>query len=270
MFDTFAIVLFVGQTWRNQTERRYELDRETAENTLARLNKYVPRITYTPDSIVTLVTTTYLDSADHHYFEFQQSHNGKRSIKMRVREYFPLSDDGAFTIVKEFPYCFLERKERNGRIRLKERVEVQKSQVTSLINRERDFSSQGSEVEAIRKEIRTHRLAPVVTSAYERRVWGENELRITFDERIRFYTPPSNLYKIISALKPNVLGPPIGVGPKRIVEIKHAADYSPPQWLSEITDGLKEMVDYSKFVNGIECLSHKRRISHLTGLIVPE
>ena len=259
----------MGQTWRNQTERRYELDRERAEETLARLNDNVDRITYTPDSIVTLVTTTYLDSAEQHYFKFQQENDGKKSIKMRVREYFPLSNDGNFTILKDFPYCFLERKERNGRIRLKERIEVPKTMVTALINREQDFSNEGSEVDVIRKEIQAHKLSPVVTSAYERRVWGNEELRITFDERIRFYTPPKSLYQMIPAMRPNVLGQPIGVGPKRIVEIKHSVDYTPPSWLSEMIEDLTEMVHYSKFINGIEATNRKRRISHLTGIIIP-
>jgi hypothetical protein len=91
-------------------------------------------------------------------------------------------------------------------------------------------------------------------SMYERRVWGREGLRITLDERIRYYRPPPGVYKQLKALAPDELGEPVAVGPKRILEVKHAAGQVQPAWLVTLLSELPEATGFSKFIDGMQKL----------------
>lgn len=243
-----------AQTWRDQEERRFHLPRRTAEEVLATLDEHLPAVVYTPGSVTTLVATTYLDTPGGRYYRAARAAGGARSLKLRIREYFPLGADERRAILARRDHCYLERKQREGDVRLKQRVTVAKNLVTAIVERRAQLEGAGPEAEALRHELATQSLVPVLVSVYERRVWGSDsgtDLRITFDERLRFYVPPPHLYDELDALDPAELGAPVGIGPKRILELKHARGAALPAWLETLTAPLPGSGAYSKFVDGM-------------------
>jgi hypothetical protein len=237
-----------SQTWRNQDERRYELEREDAERVLKELSANLAVVTYGGAPPTTLVATLYFDTQDKYYLRRAQEGGTVSSVKVRAREYLPVSDDDDRRVLGHAKHCYLERKERTGTIRNKYRIRVSKKDLSPILLRKQDLPD-GAEV--LKGEIDTRGLVPALISMYERRVWGSDGLRITFDERIRYYIPPPGVYKHLDALSPEDLGPPVATGPKRILEVKHDAGQDQPAWLVTLLSELPEATGFSKYLDGM-------------------
>jgi hypothetical protein len=248
-----------SETWKDQRERRFQLGRDQARQVLRALARELPQLTYVANSRRTLVVTTYLDSPEHDYLRMVDESGGRVSLKLRVREYLPLFDPGSDALAAPpppSPICFLERKERIGEIRSKHRLSLDKRQVGAVLRRELAVRGSSDVVAVIEAELATRQLEPVLVSAYERRVFGSDHghLRITFDERLRFYEPPVGLYDAHPALTPEVLGDDMWPGPPRILEVKESNAAPSPPWLEALIAGLPDASEYSKFRDGMAAL----------------
>ncbi|RMH45297.1 MAG: VTC domain-containing protein [Deltaproteobacteria bacterium] len=241
-----------AQTWRDQRERRFHPSRDDARRVLAALRQRLPIVRY-HDGDTSLVVTTYLDTRGGHYYQLAERSDGRHSLKMRIREY--LWTDGASGRYHYADTCFLERKQRDGEVRLKQRVRVAKSEVTKIVLGDVPLRERGPEADAIRAELESLRLRPVMVTAYERLVFGDDAaLRITYDERIAFHPPPRGLYNMAPALTPEVLGAPLASGPSRVLEIKQPSAATMPAWLAELVAALPADPGYSKFRDGMRAL----------------
>jgi hypothetical protein len=244
----------LAQTWRNQLELRFDVDREAARRVLDELGRRLPQLRYQPSADRTFVVTTYLDTPERHYLRLAEQDDGTHSLKMRVREY--LWHDGSDPALNHDSICYLERKQRAGDIRLKQRVSLAKAEVGAIVRRQQPLVGESAEAQALRDELSAHALAPVMISAYERRVFGEEDgLRVTFDERIGFYRPIAAFYDETPAFDDGALGQPMGRGPSRILEVKHPSEIATPSWLAELIAGLPAAAGYSKFRDGMHALA---------------
>jgi hypothetical protein len=251
-----------SETWRDQRERRYQLDRDQALAVLRALAGELPAVTYWPGSARTLVVTTYLDSPARDYLRMIEESGGRVSLKVRIREYLPILDgagvdgDGNEPRLGPLPTVFLERKERIGELRQKLRVKLDKRQVGAVLRRQVSVRGDADVVAALEGELALRALEPVLVSVYERRVFGADRggLRITFDERLRFHGAPEGLYDVHPALEPAVLGDVMAPGPPRILEIKESAGQTSPRWLDRLLAGLPAVSGYSKFRDGMVAL----------------
>jgi SPX domain protein involved in polyphosphate accumulation len=237
-----------SQTWRNQNERRYELERDAAERVLEALTAHLPVVTFGDAPATTLVSTLYFDTADQYYLLRAKSAGSLSAIKVRCREYLPVTDDEERRVLDHAQHCYLERKERTGIIRDKYRIRIAKDELAPILAHTQQLPP-GAEV--LQNEIGDRELLPAMISMYERRVWGNEGLRITLDERIRYYHPPPQPYEHFQALTPSALGPPDAAGPKRILEVKHAAGQEQAPWLVTLLSELPEATGFSKFIDGM-------------------
>lgn len=251
------------QTWRDQDERRYELDRDVAEAVLEQLGQHLPVMVYNDAPPTTLVSTLYFDTPDRYYLERAKNQEGLSSIKVRAREYLPITNDHTRSVLGHSDHCYLERKERTGTIRQKYRIKIAKDELAPIIEHMVDLPET---CDVLRSEVRLHNLQPAVISMYERRVWGHNDnLRVTFDERIRYYRPIGRPYESVAAMTPAELGHPVAIGPKRILEVKHQAEEPLPDWLADLVAQLPEATGFSKFLDGMAKLeTGSRRRASLT------
>lgn len=238
-------------TWVNQKERRYDLDEERSEQALAILARNLPATQYSPGSVTTLVATLYFDTPDRAYL--RGARGGQASSKVRLREYFPLSDDTVQRVLDVSDRCYLEHKQRRGKTRDKHRVELTKSRVAAVLDGGKGLPV---EVVSLRREIERRQLEPVLVSMYERRVWsGNSDLRVTFDEHLRFYDAPARLYEDVPSLHPSHLGEQVALGSRRILEIKHRHDVELPVFLTELLASLCEAEGFSKYLEGMAAIA---------------
>jgi hypothetical protein len=241
------------RTW-SQRERRYWLDRPTAERVLKTLVRRLPTITYVPGCADSLVVTAYLDTGDTHYLRLADASQGRRSVKLRIREYLSRPRPDAQYSYRDT--CFLERKERVDELRIKQRIEMPKSAVSALIRGETRVQDAWPEAQAVGAELDALQLAPAMISAYDRRVFGTEEaLRVTFDQRVAYYLPPPGLYDGVPALLPSVLGSAVARGPSRILEIKYPAESTMPRWLEQLVADVPPAHGFSKFRDGMHAVS---------------
>ena len=249
-----------SETWRDQRERRYLVDPERVSEVLAVLGRQLPVLSYVAKSTRTFVVTTYLDSREREYLSMVERSSGHLSLKVRVREYMPLCEaNGEPEHLLSGVSCFLERKERVGELRVKQRVELAKADVARVLRRETQLAGERTVVSALRAELDSRDLEPVLVSRYIRRVFGSDRgLRVTFDEKIGFHAPPAQLYEQAAALTPEVLGEPIGHGPEHIVELKEPRALATPDWVLALLDELEPADQFSKFRDGMRCLSEWR------------
>ena len=229
---------------------------------LAALAGRLPVVSYEPGSTRTLVVTTYLDSPARDYLAIVEGTSGGRSLKVRVREYMPLyGEDSAAARLTPGPSCFLERKERVGELRTKQRIELAKVDVARVLRRELELTGEPSVVRALRGELDSRELKPVLVSVYRRRVFGSDHgLRVTFDDQLGFHRPPDELYGRDGALGPALFGAPLARGPAHLLEIKEPSGAQTPPWLTELLAGLEPVERFSKFRDGMRSLRELGRV----------
>jgi len=249
-----------SETWRDQRERRYLVDPERVPDILAALGYRLPLMSYVPGSSRSFVVTTYLDSSERAYLSMVERSAGHLSLKVRVREYMPLREaNGQPEKLLSGATCFLERKERVGQLRVKQRIELPKAEIAAVLRGEMPLAGDRTVVSALRAELDAHDLEPVLVSRYMRRVFGSDRgLRVTVDEDIGFHAPPQRLYEQVAALTPEVLGTPVGRGPDHILELKEPSALDTPAWLVSLLDELEPADRFSKFRDGMRCLATSR------------
>ncbi len=241
------------RTW-SQRELRYWLDRPTAQRVLQTIVRRLPTITYVPGCADSYVVTAYLDTGDSHYLRLADASEGRRSVKLRVREY--LSRPSADAPYSYRDTCFLERKERVDELRIKQRIELPKHAIGGLLRGETRVLDSWPGAHALGAELDALRLAPAVISAYDRRVFGTEEaLRVTFDQRVAYYLPPAGMYDAVPALMPSTLGSAVARGPSRILEIKYPTESALPGWLEELIAPVPQAIGFSKFRDGMHAVS---------------
>lgn len=255
------------ETWRNQRERRFCLEPEHLLGVIDALGAHLELVSYVPGSTRTFVATTYLDSKDRDYLAIANRSQGQLSLKMRVREYITLHQaNGQPERLTHAPTCFLERKERVGETRVKQRIELAKTDIGPVLRRERPLTGESSVVRALVAELEARTLEPVLVSGYVRRVYGTDRgLRVTLDDHLGFHTPPADLYERADALTPDVLGEPAGRGPTHILEVKEPTGLDTPPWLSALLDDLESAERFSKFRDGMRCLEPARQGARASG-----
>jgi hypothetical protein len=179
---------------------------------------------------------------------------GHLSRKLRIREYLPVPGEPAAPL-SAAPTCFLERKERVGELRVKQRIQLLKSEVARVLRKEAALLGDESVVEALRAELDALVLAPVLVTSYRRRVFGSDRaLRITVDQEIGFHRPPEALYAHDRALMPEELGPPAARGPAYLLEVKEPKASETPGWLAALLGDLEPAAQFSKFRDGMRSL----------------
>lgn len=244
------------ETWRNQRERRFCLLPGDLPGVIEALEAHLSQVSYVPGSTRTFVVTTYLDSKERDYLAIADRSQGQLSLKMRVREYIALHEaNGQPQRLTHGATCFLERKERVGETRVKQRIELAKADIGGVLRGERPLSGEATVVRSLTAELTTRALEPVLVSGYIRRVYGTDRgLRVTLDDHLGFHMPPSELYERAAALTPDVLGEPAGRGPAHILEVKEPTGAETPRWLSALLDDLESAERYSKFRDGMRVL----------------
>jgi hypothetical protein len=249
-----------SETWRDQRERRYLVDPERVPGILDALGGRLPLVSYVPGSSRSFVVTTYLDSSERAYLSMVEKSAGHLSLKVRVREYMPLREaNGQPESLLSGATCFLERKERVGELRVKQRIELPKADIAAVLRGETPLAGDRTVVSALRAELDAHDLEPVLVSRYMRRVFGSDRgLRVTVDEGIGFHVPPRRLYEEVAALTPDVLGTPVGHGPDHILELKEPSAHDTPAWLLSLLEQLEPADQFSKFRDGMRCLATSR------------
>lgn len=221
----------------------------------------LPVLMYSPGATRTFVATTYLDSRDHDYLGMAERSQGQLSLKVRVREYIQLEDGDGVARLSPSASCYLERKERVGQVRVKQRIELAKAEVGPVLRREVELPGDHSVVRALKAELNARKLEPVLVSGYLRSVFGtEDGLRVTFDEQLGFHVPPENLYEGAAALTPEVLGTPIARGPAHILEVKEPSGIDSPGWLSQLLGEIEPSDHFSKFRAGMSYLTPTSRV----------
>ena len=247
-----------SQTWRDQRERRFRVEPGEAARVLDQLARRLPLLSYAPGSTLTYVVTTYFDSPGRDYLAVIERTGGHLSLKLRVREYLAVLD-GDQALVPT-PSCFLERKERIGDVRLKQRIELAKSELARVLRRDASLEGDEAVVRALEAELAARALEPVLVSGYRRRVFGDDAgLKVTVDEQIGFHTPPARLYEQYAALVPDVLGPPLGHGPACVLELKQPRGLAAPDWLTSLVAELAPIDRFSKFREGMRLMKRAGR-----------
>jgi hypothetical protein len=242
------------QVWRDQRERRFHLHASALPELCRILAEGLPIVSYVAGATRTLVATTYLDAIGLDYSTLAVRSAADRSIKVRVREYVALLGDANRPRLLASPTCYLERKERVGQLRIKQRVELDKADLAGILDRQVPLPGDDS-VGDLRAEIERRELEPVLVTVYGRRVFGEDGgLRVTVDEGVEFYRPLPELYQGVKALTPSVLGEPIGDMPGCVLEVKEPRDAATPVWIEELLAGLTVADQFSKFRHGVTCL----------------
>lgn len=244
------------ETWRNQRERRFCLAPDNLLGVIEALEAHLPQVSYVPGSTRTFVATTYLDSKERDYLAIADRSQGQLSLKMRVREYITLHEaNGQPQRLTHGPTCYLERKERVGETRVKQRIELPKADIGGVLRGERALAGEATVVRSLMAELSSRALEPVLVSGYIRRVYGTDRgLRVTVDDHLGFHVPPPSLYERAAALTPDVLGEPAGRGPAHILEVKEPSGTETPPWLSALLDDLESAERFSKFRDGMRVL----------------
>jgi hypothetical protein len=142
-----------------------------------------------------------------------------------------------------------------GELRVKQRIQLLKSEVARVLRKEAALLGDESVVEALRAELDALVLAPVLVTSYRRRVFGSDRaLRITVDQEIGFHRPPEALYAHDRALMPEELGPPAARGPAYLLEVKEPKASETPGWLAALLGDLEPAAQFSKFRDGMRSL----------------
>jgi hypothetical protein len=210
------------------------------------------------------VTTIYFDSDGRDIY--RSSIGSEVSVRLRAREYYDLHPSlregatDARQLVRYQPVLWLEVKTRDRDQSRKLRAALPKPDAAAFLSDRR--MSDG--ILAVQRqdggdpagvlEVIDARFGPLgVVRAdclvnYRRLAWQDpsSSLRVTLDVQIAFYAPPADLWTRDFALVRETLGPPRGVEPSCVVEVK---------WRGEPPSGIDEMITaaggraarYSKF-----------------------
>jgi len=249
----------------SRRETKYELDAKGAGEMRRIVEDNLPRYEFREGRPSTFITTVYFDT-DHLDFYEHASRHYDNNKKIRVKEYYYELEDGS---EETFPYCFVEiKKRREGRVG-KRRLLVPKKLLGRILKGEDvweelvraepgiEFNGADSTFRQLRHyldEISERSLINYRRSVYQENRETEDELRITFDDRLNVFEPVEGMYESVDALTFHTLGEPIKSVNKVIMEIKTQSSY--PEWLGRaLKDFLPKKM--SKFTTSINLLGRE-------------
>lgn len=218
-------------------------------------------------------TTVYFDTAGLDFF--RKARAGGQHVKLRAREYYdvlPLEElvTDAGDLLRYAPLLWLELKSRDGDLSGKRRIGVPKRRLMALL----DSVSIDDELRAIQRQAHGgdgeaalgelvrflerlgKPLRPSAAVNYRRAAYQDpaGSLRLTVDDELAFYAPREALWASESPLTRAVLGPPVAVEPRLVVEVKHLGML--PSWLPEALTAMgAERTDFSKFAAATEAVT---------------
>ena len=277
-----------------RSEVKFELDIAAATFLRDSIARRLPVFEFAPGYPYTFITTVYFDTADRHFFERARRYYHDND-KIRVKEYYyeepsstqaPGSIEGRVSVrYRTSPVAYVELKQRRGELVTKKRLRVPKARLGGILDGDDLGGEQllgpeaaspddaGAELPGSHRDARAalgrylERFSVRATSviSYRRQVFqvDEDELRITFDDRIRIHEPPRDLFGPgfycrsgeVGALTPASLGVPIRSFSKVITEIKCATgEY--PDWLRGALR-LHSSKLFSKFTASVRSLSRE-------------
>jgi hypothetical protein len=222
-------------------EAKYEVGLGAATFLREEIARRLPRFEYEPGHATTSITTIYFDTKSRDLYRRAERHYDE-SIKIRVKEYYYALDGGGYEIS---PHCYVEIKEHSGGAVIKKRFRFPKRELSKLMKGEDllpilESTTPAHELESLKEVYGEFRriigLYAVETTSivtYRRAVYQEAEdsLRITFDDHFAVWAPFPDLYDRHEALTPEVLGKPVRVTDRVILEIKCPGDF--PGWLEK-------------------------------------
>ena len=264
-----------------RSEEKYELTPAELATLEGELSRRLPVYEFNQGFPSTHITTVYFDTAGLRLYE-RACLRYDDNLKIRVKEYYYRGPDGKKLVS---PYCFIELKRRRGGMVSKQRLRIAKEYLSAFIRGEdlrEELRPAQAEVgggkesrknfdrayDALRSELSTIEVRPVSVINYRRRVYQrvEEDLRVTFDDRITVYSPPRDLYGRQASLAASMLGRPVGRVAKMIAEIKcrKLSSGSYPRWLEVILCGLSAR-SLSKFTTSVNfILNGDRKGSRLS------
>ena len=243
------IVALQSQAW-SQYERRYLLSSAASTNIAQAVAEHLPWLRGTPNK-PTKIITVYLDTAGRRYQKQAEANKGTHATRIRIRQYQNTSPDD---LNSDPPLCFLERKQCFQDVRMKHRVRISRDEIGKLLDGETAFSGDSPAASTIAKELENEPLRPVLVCSYERNTYGvDGRLRVTFDRKLTYYLPPTNVEIVPDSSDLEQLTI-IAKGPPHILEIKHPAKDKVPAWLEQLVVPLAPCSDFSKFVHGMRQL----------------
>jgi hypothetical protein len=203
-------------------------------------------------------TTIYFDTRSHALLR-AAAENMEENIKLRAREYYDLHSSLAELatdpdqIVRYQPWLWFELKRRDQDRTLKHRLRLPKAKLPTFL---RALDSAGAPSDDADAEIicdfcRTlgEPLEASVLVNYRRQAFEDSSgtLRVTVDQDLSYYAPPSDLWTRRRALVRGTFGPARGVDRLCLVEVKQRAGM--PAWLERaLADAGGRRAPFSKFL----------------------
>jgi hypothetical protein len=255
-------------------EDKYEIGLAQAMFLREEIGRRLPLFSYQAGHSHTFITTVYFDTRTHDFFH-KAERNYDENVKIRVKEYFYGLDQAASHAAPRrngkaphyqlSAHCYVEIKEKVRGTVIKRRFCFPKKHLARLFRGEDVWPlllaitppDELGPLHEIYSEFKRFISAyPVEASSvvnYRRTVYQEVEdhLRITFDDQIGVYPPPTGLYAVHEALTPEVLGKPLRATDAVILEIKCAGEY--PAWLRKaLQDHTSKRL--SKFTTSVRLL----------------
>jgi hypothetical protein len=233
-------------------EVKYLIDAEAGARVLSKLQERIPPklVNGAPSSYRVSV---YLDTADREFSKTELEADQLRT-KMRVRDYYLLSDDSSPVFG---PSCFVEVKIRFGQMVEKSRFEVAREAVPATLTRGPELSSDPA-VRPVHQAFEATRqgkpLDPLFVVHYRRyTLQDETRVRITFDDMVSYHVARREMLDTSTCTRRD-LPPPLLVEPHWIVEVKSLG--AAPAWVEEILD-VNRQSGYSKFGTGVRELERR-------------
>lgn len=257
----------------DRREAKYLLSAEQARVIVAALHRELVVHRHRGEGANTLpgahhfVTTIYFDTASRALYQAALA-SGDSHLKLRAKEYYDLHPELTETatevrqLVRFSPILWLELKHKNGAHTGKRRIGIPKRDVPAFFAegaitsemvhiQERTFGQDARSVLRAVAELCASCAEPMRADClvnYRRIAWQDpaGDLRVTIDGGLAFFAPPEDLWRRDWALVRQSLGAPVGVEPRRVLEVKSHGD--PPAWLTVLlgAEGV-DVVRFSKF-----------------------
>jgi hypothetical protein len=228
----------------DEREQKRLLTRSQAQDLLEGMALRAELEIHDPARPVEMTSTTYLDTDDLQFFASSRSALVRR---VRIREYAASETPGAAAAFAGV--SFLELKESAGGRRRKLRYRSDRAGIERALQILRcgGCPDHGDAALAeIARALAGLALAPRVCTLYRRLSLAVvTGVRITFDEDVRFYRPPTRDEAAVGS--PAAL---LGAVPGVVVEVKGRGAI--PPWLCAALEGLEPLPDFSKFRLGLE------------------
>ncbi len=213
-----------------QLERKFLPSRAEMCNFRALVASRLERRIYDPMRPLAFARTTYLDTADLHYYH-SRSHGVARRLRLREYAAAAAGEKPCLTGV-----AFLELKSTSAGLRSKVRLSSSPELTERVLARELDRQaflacanqSERAAMRRLSRELAGRTLRPRVTTWYRREAFvdADQDIRVTFDTETTFCLPARGGAPGAEVSPGRI----IGHGPTYVVEVKYPT--APPSWLA--------------------------------------